>query len=156
MANRLDTAYAGVRPPIAWAIAVAAGLVIDWFFPYRFFPAVVPRLIIGAVVFLAGAALIAWAIVTLTRAGTQVPTTKPTTLIVAHGPYRFSRNPIYVGFCLCLIGLGIGLNNAWLLFAFAGFFVLMNMVVIEREERYLTSKFGTDYVLYKKQVRRWL
>ena len=66
-------------------------------------------------VFVLALALFAWAIVTITRAGTNVPTNRPTTTIVESGPYCFTRNPIYLGMFLGLIGLAIAFDNLWLL-----------------------------------------
>ena len=75
--------------------------------PSAFLPADVPAVWLGAMVFLLGLALVAWAIVTITRAGSNLPTNLPSTTIVEKGPYRFTRNPIYLGMFLGLIGLAI-------------------------------------------------
>jgi protein-S-isoprenylcysteine O-methyltransferase Ste14 len=156
MTDRPDNANAVVRPPIAWALAIAAGLAIHWFVPWHFVPGPVPGIVTGALVFAAGFALAIWAITTFTRAGTQVPTNMPTSRIVAHGPYRFTRNPIYLGFFLGLIGLAVGFDSAWLLVALVGFFLVIRYGVVAREEVYLERKFGDDYRTYTGRVRRWL
>jgi protein-S-isoprenylcysteine O-methyltransferase Ste14 len=93
MADTTDTANVIVRPPIAWAVAVLAGLALNWLMPLPFVPAAVPAGWLGAMAFAVALALLAWAIVTITRAGSNVPTNLPTTTIVESGPYRFTRNP---------------------------------------------------------------
>src|SRR5215468_1700267 len=108
-----DRANVVIRPPIAWAVAVIAGLVLNWLRPLPFVPAVVPAGGLGAVVFAGALALLAWAIATMTRAGSNVPTSLPSTTIVDTGPYRFTRNPIYVGMMLGLAGLAVALNSLW-------------------------------------------
>ena len=110
-----ETAQVLIRPPLAWALAVIAGLVLDWLAPLPFLPEDWPAGLLGAVVFVLALALAIWAIDTMTRAGTNVPTNRPTTAIVESGPYRFTRNPIYLGMFGGLIGLGIAFDNPWLL-----------------------------------------
>lgn len=152
----MDTANAVVRPPFAWALAVAAGLALDWLLPLPFVPAVVPTVWAGGAVFAAGLALAAWAIASFRRAGTRVETYKPTTSIVAMGPYRFTRNPIYIGMFLGQIGLAIGFDSLWLLAALVPFCLVIRYGVVAREEAYLERKFGAPYIDYKARVRRWL
>jgi protein-S-isoprenylcysteine O-methyltransferase Ste14 len=152
----MDNSNAVVRPPIAWALAFAIGLGLDWLYPLPFVPASVPRLWAGAAVFAAGLVLAIWAIVTIRRAGTAVETVKPTTTIVASGPFRFTRNPIYLGMMLGLIGLAIAFNSLWILVTLVPFFFLLRYGVVAREEAYLERKFGDAYLGYKSRVRRWL
>src|SRR5689334_17867493 len=113
MADATDTANVMVRPPIAWLVAVLAGFALDWFVPLRFVPAALPAAWIGAMVFALALALFVAAIATITRAGSNVPTNRPTTSIVDAGPYRFTRNPIYLAMVLGLVGLAIGFDSLW-------------------------------------------
>jgi protein-S-isoprenylcysteine O-methyltransferase Ste14 len=101
-------------------------------------------------------ALFAWAIVTVTRAGSNVPTNRPTTSIVESGPYRFTRNPIYLGMFLGLIGLAIAFDTLWLLLMLVPFALVIRYGVVAREEAYLERKFGDVYRGYRSRVRRWL
>jgi protein-S-isoprenylcysteine O-methyltransferase Ste14 len=151
-----DSSNAVVRPPIAWALAFLAGLAIDWLYPLPWIPAVWPHIWIGVVVFAAAFALAVWAIVTFRKTGTRVETTEPTTVIVAHGPYRFTRNPIYLGMFLGLIGLAAGFNSIWILAALIPFCIVVRYGVVAREEAYLERKFGDGYLGYKSRVRRWI
>ena len=77
-------------------------------------------------------------------------------MIVRTGPYRFSRNPIYLAFILLVLGLSVWLNNLWLLVTLVPAFGLMAAVVIPREERFLERNFNDQYSSYKARVRRWL
>jgi Phospholipid methyltransferase len=106
MADTTDTANVIIRPPVAWAVAVLAGLALNWLMPLPFLPAASPAGWLGAMVFALALALVAWAIATITRVGSNVPTRRSTTTIVDTGPYRVTRNPIYLGI-LGLIGLAI-------------------------------------------------
>jgi protein-S-isoprenylcysteine O-methyltransferase Ste14 len=151
-----ETAQVLIRPPLAWALAVVAGLVLDWLAPLPFLPEDWPAGLLGAVVFVLALALAIWAIDTMTRAGTNVPTNRPTTAIVESGPYRFTRNPIYLGMFGGLIGLGIAFDNPWLLLLMALFALVIRYGVVAREEAYLERMFGDAYRGYRRRVRRWL
>ncbi len=111
---------------------------------------------LGVTVFGVALALVAWAIVTMTRAGSNVPTNRPTTTIVESGPYRFTRNPIYLGMFLGLIGLAIAFDTLWLPMMLVPFAIVIRYGVVAREEAYLERKFGADYRGYRSRVRRWL
>ncbi len=156
MADRTDTANVIIRPPIAWLVAVLVGVALNWLLPLAFVPATVPAGWLGAIVFGLALALFAWAIVTITRAGSNVPTSQPTTTIVDSGPYRLTRNPIYLGMVLGLIGLAIVLNSLWLLLTLVPFALVIRYGVVAREEAYLEHKFGDVYRRYRARVRRWL
>ena len=83
-------------------------------------------------------------------------TTKSTMTIVTDGPYRFTRNPIYLGMFLGQTGLAIGFNNLWVLAMLIPFYLVLRYGVVAREEAYLEHKFGNVYSDYKSHVRRWL
>jgi protein-S-isoprenylcysteine O-methyltransferase Ste14 len=156
MQTTADTANAVVRPPIALALAFIAGLALDWLSPLPFLRAGVPGALLGGAIFVLGFALVVWAIMTISKAGSNVETVKPTTTIVASGPFRFTRNPIYLGMFTGLAGLAVAFNTLWILVALAVFFVVIRTGVVAREEAYLERKFAGDYLSYKARVRRWL
>jgi protein-S-isoprenylcysteine O-methyltransferase Ste14 len=156
MDDTADTAQVIVRPPLAWGLAVIAGLALNWLAPLPFLPANLPAGWLGAIVFVLALALFAWAIVTITRAGSNVPTNRPTIAIVASGPYRFTRNPIYLGMFLGLIGLAIGFDSLWLLMTLVPFALVIRYGVVAREEAYLERRFADAYRGYRARVRRWL
>jgi protein-S-isoprenylcysteine O-methyltransferase Ste14 len=156
MSDSADTAHVIIRPPIAWALAVLAGLALDWLVQLPFVPVMLPAGWLGATVFALALALAVWAIVTMTRAGSSVPTNLPTATIVETGPYRVTRNPIYLGMFLGLAGLAIAFDSLWLLATLAAFALVIRYGVVAREEAYLERRFGDVYRPYRARVRRWL
>lgn len=156
MDNKADTAQVIIRPPLAWGLAVIAGVALGWVVPLPYLPPDLPATWLGAITFVLALALVAWAIVTMTKAGSNVPTNLPATTIVESGPYRFTRNPIYLGMFLGLIGLAISFDNLWLLLVVVPFALVIRYGVVAREEAYLERKFGAVYRSYRSRVRRWL
>jgi protein-S-isoprenylcysteine O-methyltransferase Ste14 len=100
--------------------------------------------------------LFLFAVRTFQAAGTPVPGNRATTTIVRTGPYRFSRNPIYLAFSLLQLGIALWVNSLWLVLTLLASVAVMSLVVIPREERYLESRFGQQYSSYRDSVRRWL
>jgi protein-S-isoprenylcysteine O-methyltransferase Ste14 len=90
------------------------------------------------------------------RAGTPVTPSSGTSRLVVVGPYRFSRNPDYVGQALLTAGLALLLGAPWALLALVPALLIVRCGVIGREERYLEHRFGEEYRHYRQQVRRWL
>lgn len=88
--------------------------------------------------------------------GTNVNPTQPTTALILEGPYRFTRNPIYLGMTLLYTGIAVLANTLWPILLLPGVLFVMTRGVIEREEAYLEQKFGEQYMAYKAKVRRWL
>lgn len=151
-----NVANAGpVRPPLVYLGSIGLGLLAHLAWPVELLPASI-SMPIGVMVVLAAGALFISAVRTLRKAGTPVPGNRPTTTIVPRGPYRFSRNPIYLAFTLFQVGLAAGVNSLGLLLALLPALALMALVVIPREERYLEARFPAEYPPYKRAVRRWL
>lgn len=142
------------RPPIIYLIAIAAGLILHFVWPIPFVPGLARA--IGALLAIIAVALLMWAIRTFRSAGTPVPGNLPTTTIVNAGPYRFSRNPIYLAFSLFQAGIALAVNEAWILITLVPAIAVMSFVVIPREEHYLEARFGEEYAKYKSSVRRWV
>ena len=142
------------RPPIIYLSAIVTGLVLHFARPIPF----VPRfgIMLGVLIAIFAATLFIWSIRTFHSAGTPVPGNRPTTTVVNFGPYRFSRNPIYLAFSLFQIAIALGISDAWILFTLLPAISLMSFVVIPREERYLEGRFGSQYAEYKASVKRWL
>ena len=96
------------------------------------------------------------ALVTMRAAGTNVDPAKPALTIVRGGPFRFTRNPMYLALCLLQIALGFFLNDWITLLFVVPLALLLHFGVVLREERYLEAKFGEEYLALKRSVRRWL
>jgi protein-S-isoprenylcysteine O-methyltransferase Ste14 len=144
-----------VRPPLVYLIALVAGIVMQLVMPLPFLPRTL-ALPLGALLVVIAMALFSYSVAKFRGAGTPVPARKPTTTIVRTGPYRFSRNPIYLAFSLFQLGIAIWIDSVWLLGTLVGAVALMHYVVIPREEQYLEREFGAQYLDYKASVRRWL
>jgi len=110
----------------------------------------------GALLVLLAIGLFLFAVRTFQAAGTPVPGNRPTKTIVRTGPYRFSRNPIYLTFSLLQLGIALWVNSLWLVVTLVVAVAVMSLVVIPREERYLEARFPSEYPPYKASVRRWL
>ena len=151
-----DVANLGlVRPPIVYLGSIALGLVLHLLWSARVVPPSVSTPV-GAIVTVLAIALFVSAVRTLRAAGTPIPGNRPTTTIVRTGPFRFSRNPIYLAFSLLQLGVALWVNSLALLITLIPAVALMWLVVIPREERYLEARFPSEYLPYKASVRRWL
>lgn len=144
-----------VRPPLVYAIAIALGLLLHVLWPARLVPRAVATPA-GAAVVLIAIWLFVSAVRALGAAGTPVPGNLPTAAIVRTGPYRFTRNPIYLAFSLLQFGLAVWVNSLALLVTEIPAVALIALVMIPREERYLEERFPTVYPAYRASVRRWL
>jgi len=155
MTGERDTAGVILHPPFLFLGGIAAGLLLDRLWPAAMLPGGLQYGLAGALILL-GVGLFAPAALRFRRAGTNIPTNRPTTALVTDGPYRYSRNPIYVALVLAYTGIAIAIDSAWVLGLVAPILVVLRYGVIAREERYLERKFGAAYVAYKSGVRRWL
>ena len=148
-----DTAQVLAPPPLIFLAAIGLGWGMQHWRPLPL-PAVLG--VAGQLVIGIGFLVILSALLAFRRGGTAPSPYRPTTALVASGPYRFSRNPIYLGFALVHLGIGLCLGNPWMVILLVPALLLMRYGVIDREERYLAMKFGEDYRRYCADVRRWV
>jgi protein-S-isoprenylcysteine O-methyltransferase Ste14 len=155
--NPLTADHPGViAPPVViylCAVLVGGGLHYYWSIGVVSYGA--QRLLGGALIAVS-IVLFVLAVRQMLRAGTNIPPHLPTTALVTGGPYRISRNPIYLSLSLLHLGLGVWVNSLWIVAMLAPVLVVMSFGVIAREERYLARKLGEPYLQYKSAVRRWL
>lgn len=149
----------GVRfpPPLLHVMGLATGWILDRrvrALPLIGDPGVVANL--GLLLVALGVALTAWGMLTFVAASTAIIPMRGASRLVDHGPYRFSRNPMYTGFTLIYLGAAAMMYSAWPLLALPIVLALLVRLVIAREERYLQNAFGADYSDYRARVRRWL
>ena len=144
-----------VPPPVLLVVLVAAcfGAHALWLDGFSYSPA---RIVVGCLVLVASVALIASCGRLFKQAGTPVRPTSPVTTIVKAGPYRISRNPMYLGMALILAGLGVLFGSYLFCAALVVFVAVVHFGVVLPEERYLESLQGETFREYKRQVRRWL
>lgn len=143
-----------LRPPIVFLFAILLGIALDYRWPLRFVPSTLR--LVGPLATVSSVLLFVLSLREFRRAGTSVRGSNRTTTIVRRGPYRFTRNPIYLSFILLLLGLAVWLDNLWLLLTLVPATVFIAAVVIPREERFLERNFHDHYSSYKASVRRWL
>ena len=144
-----------VLPPLLYLAALVVALVLHWLFPMPLPPPAAVRWLGGGLL-IAGIAFGGAGRGAFSKAGTNANPMRPTTTIVSSGAFRISRNPMYVGMAVAVLGLALLTRIGWLLVVLAPVLVTMHWGVILREERYLERKFGADYVAYRARVRRYL
>src|SRR5258708_1392590 len=150
-----DTPNIIAPPPLIFFGIEAIGLLLNWLVPIHFLP--------DAFTWFVGLPLaIIWLLIcfmafsAMRRAHTPVDPYEPSTTVVTDGPYRFTRNPIYVSFVIIYVGIASLFNAVWPLVLLPIAVIMVDRFVIVREERYLQGKFGDAYTRYKATVRRWL
>jgi protein-S-isoprenylcysteine O-methyltransferase Ste14 len=155
MRGNKDHADVKIHPPVLVSMLVLAAFFLNKLFPL---PLVFPQMLvwIGYALVLIGLGLAISAAGGFMRARTTLDPHGTVSNIVTSGPYRFSRNPIYLGFVCLLIGFPFIFRIYWGLILSPLLIVLMNLLVIRHEEAYLEKKFGERYTSYKSRVRRWL
>ena len=141
-------------PPLVFGVPLVIGLLLDRWRPFPFLPA-------GLALWIGGALLLGFlvglpAVIAFRRARTSPNPWRPTTALVTGGPYRFTRNPMYLGFVFLYLGVSCWVDTLWPLFFLPFVLVVMQFGVIVREEAYLEELFGEEYRAFRKRVRRWL
>ena len=155
--RRNDTAGVIAAPPLIYGGGMVLGMVIEWIIPI---PVYVSQELLfrmlGFILLLGSFVVSLWALRVMSRLKTHVDPYKPTLALAEEGPFRFSRNPIYLSLTCLQLGLGLVLAWPWLWVTLIVVLWLMTHGVIDREEQYLERKFGTQYIRYKERVRRWI
>jgi protein-S-isoprenylcysteine O-methyltransferase Ste14 len=112
--------------------------------------------LVGWLLVALGTGLSVWGLATFRGAGTPVRPNKPASTLVTHGPFRLSRNPMYLGLSLVYLGVMLLVNSAWIVLFLPLVITTLHLTVIRHEERYLSATFGIAYDEYRRRVRRWL
>lgn len=150
-----DTAEVIAAPPLIYGGAFFIGTLLQCAEPVQLLPTALARIVGWSLITLAAFPVV-MAVIALKRAGTPVNPFKSTTSLVVEGPYRLSRNPMYLSLTLLYAGAGVLLNLMWTFVLLPGALAIMHYGVILREERYLEEKFGQAYQRYRAKVRRWI
>ncbi|GBE43105.1 hypothetical protein BMS3Bbin10_01177 [bacterium BMS3Bbin10] len=147
-----------VRPPILYLGGLFAGCLIELFLPVGpgLAGGTLRPVAVGLGLAAIGLGIGLKGIRQFSNAGTSLQVDEPTQALVTDGLYRWSRNPIYIGLSVLYAGLAIALTTGWALLLLPVVIAVMNKGVIEREETYLATEFGEDYLAYKERVPRWL
>ena len=157
--GREDSPGISILPPLVYLAAFGLGGLADRIRPWPLaesWPVLDALRWAGLAAITAGVALDAWSLANFVRARTSALPFRAASAFVARGPYRFTRNPMYLGMTLTLAGLGLVFGRTWILLAALAGDLAMDRYAIPREERYLERRFGADYREYQRRVRRWL
>lgn len=157
MSNQTKHDKAGVLifPPLLYLLVLTTGTLVSYFFPYQFidFSIALPM---GIIITLLGITSLILAANLFRKNKNPVNPSGSTQLIICTGIYKYTRNPMYLGLTIIFIGIST-ITNSW--FSFVLLFPLLMVCqkgIIEREEKYLTRKFGNEYLDYQSKVRRWI
>jgi protein-S-isoprenylcysteine O-methyltransferase Ste14 len=153
-----DHANVPIVPPVLFGLGLGAGFLLKWLAPVALVP---PRFAgeacwAGAALALLGLAFGGWAFATFRKAKTTPHPNHPVSALVTSGPFRISRNPMYVGLSGFMVGLALVANTPWLLAALPPVWFALRRLVIDREEAYLTRRFGDEYRALLARTRRWI
>jgi protein-S-isoprenylcysteine O-methyltransferase Ste14 len=141
--------------PLLYGLAFVVVLALYWFWPMPIFDHAV-ALWLGLALVMLGVGIGIWGRRALRTTGTNVNPSLPTTAIVTSGPFRFSRNPLYIALTLLYFGITLAVNTWWSIVVLVPLVIIVHRVVVLREERYLEAKFGESYRQYCSKVRRYL
>ncbi len=155
MQSDLEHAPVRVPPPLVFLAYLIGAMILNWLFPLPDPWSTMFRLIGGATV-LAGLVLGAAAVSRMIRAHTSPDPQRPTTALITDGPYRLTRNPIYLGFLFIYLGFTLFAGTLWGLILSPFLIWTVTGTVIRAEESYLRAKFPTEYEAYRSRARRWV
>jgi protein-S-isoprenylcysteine O-methyltransferase Ste14 len=155
MHNAADVPGVLVFPPLLFGVTLALGLLLHLIYPVNLLPVLLAR-VVGTLILIASVWLALSAEAAMKRAGTNVRPDRPTLALVTDGPFRFTRNPLYLAAIGIYVGIALLVDTLWPLVLLIPLLVVLAKGVIGREERYLEAKFGETYRNYKSRVRRWL
>jgi protein-S-isoprenylcysteine O-methyltransferase Ste14 len=156
--KRRDHAGVFVPPPLLYVTPILAAAALHARRPWPISDGYAMALTLaGFIVLATGVAIGLASVYSFRKANTTIlPAGRPTTAIVARGPYRFTRNPMYLAMAVGHVGIALLLNSVWVLLPLPLVLLVVDLFVIRREERYLGDKFGDSYRDYCLRVRRWL
>ena len=145
-------------PPVIYIAAIAGALVLQWLWPLPWLPRTLAEFLfaVGWVVIAGALAIDIAAMRTLSRSKTTVMPNKAADHLVTNGPFSFTRNPIYLGNTMLMIGIGLVSGIAWLIALAPAAAFATQKLAIEREERHLEARFGKKFRDYARKVRRWI
>jgi protein-S-isoprenylcysteine O-methyltransferase Ste14 len=147
-----------VFPPLTLLATIALGALLQWRLPLEYLAIFDPtwRIAVGTLTVATGVLICVIGRRTLVCHGTNVNPMRPTTALVTDGIFGLTRNPLYVGGRIVMIGIGVIFALDWLLLLIVPSVVLLHFGVVMREEQYLERKFGAEYQSYKARVRRYV
>jgi protein-S-isoprenylcysteine O-methyltransferase Ste14 len=150
-----DAPNVRIIPPLVYLAGIVIGFLANAWMPIKVVPSSVAWTIGGILVF-CGAAVTGSAVLRFKDADTTVRPDRAASTLVIAGPYRITRNPMYLGFALAYLGIAIAGQSIWALVLLPVVLIIVQRGAIEPEEAFLQKHFGTDYISYRNRVRRWI
>jgi protein-S-isoprenylcysteine O-methyltransferase Ste14 len=150
-----DAPNVKIIPPLVYLAGIVIGFLATIWMPTK----VVPNSVawtVGGILICCGAILTCSAVLTFKNVGTTVRPDRAASTLVISGPYKISRNPMYLGLALAYLGIAIADQSVWALILLPVVLAIIQRRAIEPEEAFLEKRFGANYIRYKEKVRRWL
>ncbi len=144
-----------IRPPRLYVLVIVMGISAGIIWPVNMFSPWA-QAFFGPLIMVTGFLLKLWAVREFRQSGTCVPAHKPTTRLVTTGPYRYTRNPMFISSSVFLFGLGVLVDSLWLILMLVPLIIYIHTRFVRREEAFLRMKFGDAYQAYALRVRRWI
>ena len=143
--------------PVVYLAAVLLALALQRTIPLQIAPGRALLLeVAGVAIAGAGIWLVLWGYTKLIRHRTALLSSSPTTHLVTSGPYRFTRNPVYLGYTLAMLGSGLLLANFWMAIIAALTAIVIHAWIIRSEEKHLLARFGFEFECYCRRTRAWI
>jgi protein-S-isoprenylcysteine O-methyltransferase Ste14 len=157
MADPLEKPNSIPWPPLIYGGLAIVAVILQAYFPLAKW-ATGSRVVtlLGTAIFLCGLTLDIGTLLMFARRRANFLPHRSATALITTGPFRLSRNPIYLGNTLALAGAGIAFRSLWLLAAAALAAILTHYLAILREERHLAAKFGAEWQAYAARTPRWI
>lgn len=145
-------------PPLGWLLGMVGTVALGRWLPLGVLPPFpwLPGVLVGGAIFAAAVWINVTGFLAFRKAETNVNPYKPALTVVRNGPYRFTRNAVYLGMVLSVFGLGLVCSTLWGPLLAAVLFLTLHFGVVLREERYMEAKFGEAYTELLATTRRWL
>ena len=153
--ERADTAGVRVPPPLVFFVPLAVGLLLSHWIPTAYMDHAAANWVGGTLIAL-GLTVALSAVYNFIHAGTNLRPDRPSSALVRGGPYRFTRNPMYLSMTIVYLGVALMIQSAWSLLLLPLVVAFIQTQVIRREEAYMERRFGAEYVRFKREVRRWI
>ena len=144
-----------IIPPLVYLAGIVIGIVISIWIPTKIVPSSLAWAL-GGILIICGAVVAGSAILKFKDVGTTVRPDRAASTLVVVGPYRITRNPMYLGLALVYVGIAIADQSVWALVLLPVVLIIIQRRAIEPEEAFLERRFGADYTRYKENVRRWI
>lgn len=144
-----------IHPPLIFGFSILCGIGLDRWYALPI-PGIENGMLAGGILISFATVIALWALIGFYRAGTDVRPDEPDSALLTGGPYRYSRNPLYIVLILIQVTAALWLNMLWVLLLAPVSAIVIHYYAVAREERYLEQQFGQEYLDYKKRVRRWL